>query len=86
MVRLAPRWPRPIVNQPLKISNLDRDKLYRLLNGINGIDIPATVAVSRGQLEDVAQSRLPLETWHGAPDFPSSSVRAAPTPAAVSPG
>jgi hypothetical protein len=70
MVRLAPRWPRPIVNQPLKIANLDRDKLYRLLSGIDGIDIPATIAVSRAQLEDVAQSRLPLETVAQGPGFP----------------
>ena len=41
IIRLAPKWPRPLVNPPHLISNLDRDKLYRLLQGIEGIDIPA---------------------------------------------
>jgi glutathione synthase/RimK-type ligase-like ATP-grasp enzyme len=52
--RLAPHWPRPILNLPQHIANLDRDKLFRLLNGIEGLDIPATLGVSRAALEDVA--------------------------------
>src|SRR5262249_23074407 len=32
------------------IRNLDRDKLYHLLRGIDGIDIPATIRVTRAQL------------------------------------
>jgi hypothetical protein len=52
--RLAPHWPRPMLNLPRLIANLDRDKLHRLLKGIEGIDIPATVRASRTQLSDVA--------------------------------
>ncbi len=52
--RLVPQWPRPILNLPQHIANLDRDKLYRLLSGIEGLDIPATISVSRAALEDVA--------------------------------
>lgn len=52
--RLAPHWPRPILNLPRSIANLDRDKLHRLLKGIEGIDIPATVGCSRVQLTDIA--------------------------------
>lgn len=52
--RLAPHWPRPILNLPQHIANLDRDKLYRLLHGIEGLDIPATLGVGRAPLEDVA--------------------------------
>jgi hypothetical protein len=70
MVRLAPSWPRPIVNPPLKISNLDRDKLYRLLRGIEGIDIPATIAVCREQLEDVVESRMSMATVGQGAAFP----------------
>ncbi len=29
--RLAPHWPRPLLNLPRLIANLDRDKLHRLL-------------------------------------------------------
>jgi hypothetical protein len=46
----APRWPRPLLNHPRRIANLDRDKLHRLLAGIPGLDIPATVCATRAQL------------------------------------
>ena len=32
--KAAPHWPRPLLNRPDLIGNLDRDKLYRLLAGI----------------------------------------------------
>jgi len=56
--RVAPRWPRPMLNPPHLVCNLDRDKLHQLLRGIEGLDIPATVCVTRAQLSDVAQSNL----------------------------
>jgi hypothetical protein len=56
--RVAARWPRPILNLPRLVGNLDRDKLHTLLEGIEGLDIPATASVSRAQLSDVAQSKL----------------------------
>jgi hypothetical protein len=70
MAQLAPRWPRPIVNAPRLISNLDRDKLYRLLRGIEGIDIPATIAVTREQLQEVAELRASLVTVAQGSAFP----------------
>jgi hypothetical protein len=57
---VASRWPRPLLNLPRNICNLDRDKLYRLLRGIEGLDIPATVAMTRARLSDVAQSKIPF--------------------------
>jgi glutathione synthase/RimK-type ligase-like ATP-grasp enzyme len=47
-----------MLNPPHLVGNLDRDKLHRLLRGIEGLDIPATVCVTRAQLSDVAQSNL----------------------------
>jgi hypothetical protein len=70
MTRLAPEWPRPMVNPPHLIPNLDRGKLYRLLQGIEGIDIPATIAVGREPLEDVAESRISLTTVAQGTAFP----------------
>jgi hypothetical protein len=70
IIRLAPRWPRPLVNPPHLIANLDRDKLHRLLQGIEGIDIPATIAVSREQLEEVAESKASLGTVAQGAAFP----------------
>ena len=54
----APRWPRPLLNPPELVCNLDRDKLHQLLRGIEGLIIPATVAVTRAQLANVARSGL----------------------------
>ena len=54
----AARWPRPMLNPPRLVCNLDRDKLHRLLRGIEGLDIPATIAVTRSELSEVAQSKL----------------------------
>jgi hypothetical protein len=70
MMRLAPKWPRPMVNPPHLIPNLDRDKLYRLLQGIEGIDIPATIAVGREPLEEVAELTTPLATVAHGTAFP----------------
>jgi len=56
--RAAARWPRPILNLPRLVGSLDRDKLHGLLNGIEGLDIPATASLSRAQLSDVARWKL----------------------------
>jgi hypothetical protein len=52
----APGWPRPLLNRPNRIDNLDRDKLYRLLTGLEGLVIPATIAAAREQLSRTARS------------------------------
>ena len=52
----APRWPRPLLNQPRLVSSLDRDKLHRLLDGIDGLVIPTTLVVTRERLSLVVQS------------------------------
>ena len=48
------RWPRALLNPPHLVRNLDRDKLHGLLDGIKGLDIPATACVTRAQLSDLA--------------------------------
>lgn len=67
---VAPRWPRPLLNPPGRIGNLDRDKLYRLLHDIPGIDIPATIGVSRTRLDEVAAGRAALASVAEGTDFP----------------
>jgi hypothetical protein len=54
--RAAARWPRPLLNPPRLVGNLDRDRLHRLLGGIEGLEIPATIAISRTQLREVSSS------------------------------
>jgi len=53
--RAAAGWPRPLLNPPHLVRNLDRDKLYRLLSGIDGLDIPATASATRAQLSQLAE-------------------------------
>jgi hypothetical protein len=52
----APRWPRPLLNPPALIGSLDRDKLHRLLDGIEGLTIPPTLVVTRERLAEVTHS------------------------------
>ncbi|MBU6461489.1 MAG: hypothetical protein KGK01_08390 [Bradyrhizobium sp.] len=58
--RIAAHWPRPLLNPPQRVGNLDRDKLHRLLHGIEGLDMPATEAMTRARLSDLAQMDGPL--------------------------
>jgi hypothetical protein len=61
-----PRWPRPLLNPPHLVGNLDRDKLHRLLDGIEGLDIPATTSVTRAQLSELGQpTGLPADIAAG---------------------
>jgi hypothetical protein len=64
--RAAARWPRPLLNPPGRVGNLDRDKLHRLLGDegskIEGLEIPSTVGVSRAQLLALScAARAPAE-------------------------
>jgi hypothetical protein len=52
----AARWPRPLLNRPDLVCNLDRDKLHHLLDGIAGVEIPATIAVTREELSLLSSS------------------------------
>jgi glutathione synthase/RimK-type ligase-like ATP-grasp enzyme len=52
----AARWPRPLLNPPQRVCNLDRDKLHCLLDGIAGLEIPATTAVTRERLAQLSPS------------------------------
>ncbi|WP_027552667.1 RimK family alpha-L-glutamate ligase [Bradyrhizobium sp. Cp5.3] len=66
----APRWPRPLLNRPDRIASLDRDKLHRLLAGIAGLDIPATVNAAHAQLSALAQGAIRCEDITGELRFP----------------
>jgi hypothetical protein len=68
--RVAGRWPRPLLNAPRLVGNLDRDKLHHLLRGVEGLDIPATICVTRAQLSEVAQSSLSLPDIAAELKFP----------------
>jgi hypothetical protein len=68
--QVAANWPRPLLNPPRLVCNLDRDKLHGLLRGIEGLDIPATESVTRAQLSTVAQSDIALASLAAELRFP----------------
>jgi glutathione synthase/RimK-type ligase-like ATP-grasp enzyme len=59
-----------LLNPPHLVGNLDRDKLHRLLGGIEGLDIPATFNMTRGQLIDVSRSKLSFSEVSVGTEFP----------------
>jgi len=66
----APSWPRPLLNRPELIGNLDRDKLYRLLADIPGLDIPVTANATRAQLTALAEGQITCAEITGELHFP----------------
>jgi hypothetical protein len=52
--RLAPHWPRPMLNLPKHILGLDRHTLCGLLNPVPGLEIPRTSLISRDRLIDLS--------------------------------
>lgn len=58
---LSTLWPRPMLNDPLAILDLSRDRLWRKLGDIPGLVIPPTVRVGGGALMGVARGDRPLE-------------------------
>lgn len=67
---VAPRWPRPLLNPPELIGRLDRDKLHRLLAGIERLVIPATVGMSRERLLLAAEAPEELSELSAELAFP----------------
>ncbi|MET4804215.1 hypothetical protein [Bradyrhizobium sp. LB11.1] len=68
--RAATRWPRPLLNSPELIGNLDRDKLYRLLADVPGLDIPVTANATRAQLTALSEGRIACAEITGELHFP----------------
>ena len=66
----VPCWPRPLLNPPALVGSLDRDKLHRLLSGIEGLTIPATLVVMRERLAEIAQSAEALTDIAAGLAFP----------------
>lgn len=63
-------WPRPVINSPSRIAALSRDNCYAQLRSVPGLEVPATVRVSRKSLEEIAQGELPMASVLDDGDFP----------------
>ena len=67
---MSARWPRPLLNPPKLVEKLDRDTLYHLLQGIDGLVIPETLAVDRERLLLISQSAETLDAIASGLAFP----------------
>ncbi len=63
-------WPRPVLNSPELIGRLDRDKLCKMLDEIEGLKIPSTACVTRDQFERLSQSKPALSDLASGISFP----------------
>lgn len=68
--RLVRDWPRPVINAPRRIVELERDRLYKLLHDVPGIDIPMTARVDRDDLQDVIAGETALTGFLPDAEFP----------------
>lgn len=68
--RLTFGWPRPLLNLPRRIRDLERDRLFKLLNGISGVKVPATCRVDRDDLNDVLDGTSALSDLGAELSFP----------------
>ncbi len=68
--QLAARWPQPLLNLPRDVCNLDRHKLHRVLGGIDGLEIPATIGVARAHLLEASHSAMALSEIASDLTFP----------------
>ena len=57
---LVRRWPRPVVNDPERILELSRERVYEILHSCPGVKVPMTLRLGRSQLEELASgTQLP---------------------------
>jgi len=68
--RLAPHWPRPMLNLPKHILGLDRHTLCRILKSVPGLEIPLTNRISRDVLESLSHGGVRLTDVLEDGEFP----------------
>ncbi len=67
---LSALWPMPMLNEPLAVLDLSRDRLWRKLENVPGLLVPPTARLTAGTLMGVASGHRPLEQALPGGDFP----------------
>jgi hypothetical protein len=67
---IAPKWPRPLLNEPGRIFDLERDRLHALVSDIPGVAIPKTLRISRDTLDSLRARRLAVASLIADAEFP----------------
>lgn len=60
LIPLLADWPKPVINAPQHIPNVEREAASALLQGVPGLQIPATWPVDRATLAAIASGTAPL--------------------------
>ena len=60
LVPLLADWPKPVINAPQHIPNVEREAASALLQGVPGLQIPATWPVDRATLGAIAGGTHPI--------------------------
>ena len=68
--RVTHNWPRPVINTARKIGELERDRLFALLNGVPGLMVPSTARVDCDDLMETASGEAPLSDVMPNTEFP----------------
>lgn len=68
--RLAPHWPRPMLNLPRNILGLDRHTLCEILRNLPGLEIPTTNQISRDWLLNIGLGACLVSNVLEDGDFP----------------
>ena len=70
MEDFAPKWPRPLLNDPGRIFDLERDRLHALISRNPGIAIPKTLRISRDTLDALRARRRSVDSLIADASFP----------------
>ena len=60
LIPLLAGWPKPVINAPQHIPNVEREAASALLQGVPGLQIPATWPVDRAALAAIASGAQPI--------------------------
>ena len=63
-------WPKPVLNDPMRILDLSRERLFQILEFAPGIEIPVTARVDRETLRQVGGEGCPLQSVLADASFP----------------
>lgn len=67
---LSALWPRPLLNQPSRIFDLERDRFYEKVCTLPGVVIPKTARVSRSALGRLSIGQADIRTLPPDAQFP----------------
>lgn len=63
-------WPRPLLNQPSRIFDLERDRFYGKMCALPGVVIPKTARVSRAALEHLSVGQIGIRSLLSDAQYP----------------